>query len=246
MSEVMRPELLAEIAKLKAFYAAIEMPFRPTPGATEEMIAGVESKVGMHFDADLRAFWKYSNGTRDTWFAILSDELTGCSFSSIENAMKDLDWCGSEAAMAQWKDDRPSDRRIKSGFLHRRLWFPIAEFNNFSTSLYFDADPSPDGRYGQIIVYQHDPDAVYYVADSFIEMFQKSNDLMASNITQLFFLEDEFERICHMKGVEELERQLKAGLHVDKPNWENLPLRAKAIKCGRKDIVEFLDRRKSP
>ena len=59
--------------------------------------------------------------------------------------------------------------RIAEGFLHHNKWFPIAEFNGYSTSVYFDAGPSPCGKHGQIIVYQHDPDANYYVAENVLE-----------------------------------------------------------------------------
>ena len=72
------------------------------------------------------------------------------------------------------------DERIQHKLFHDR-WFPFAEFNGFSTSVMFDANPTDKGTYGQIIVYQHDPDAVYYMADNFLEFFKKSNDLMESN-----------------------------------------------------------------
>ena len=61
-------------------------------------------------------------------------------------------------------DNKKRDSRIQSNW--NPIWFPFAEFNGGSTQILFDAAPSPRGSYGQIIVYQHDPDAVYFVADN--------------------------------------------------------------------------------
>jgi cell wall assembly regulator SMI1 len=38
-----------------------------------------------------------------------------------------------------------------------------------------DFDPAEAGTYGQIIMYVHDPDFVYYVTSSFTELLRMSN-----------------------------------------------------------------------
>ncbi|MNI95617.1 SMI1 / KNR4 family protein [compost metagenome] len=44
-------------------------------------------------------------------------------------------------------------------------------------SLYImlDFDPTEKGKYGQIIMYVHDPDFVYYLNESFEELLEASN-----------------------------------------------------------------------
>lgn len=42
-----------------------------------------------------------------------------------------------------------------------------------------DLDPSDEGTYGQIISYIHDPDFVYYTADSFTSLLRESNRNLA-------------------------------------------------------------------
>jgi hypothetical protein len=48
-----------------------------------------------------------------------------------------------------------------------------------STLVMFDATPSIGGTYGQIIVYQHDPDAVFFAAPSLGAFLERSNALFA-------------------------------------------------------------------
>jgi cell wall assembly regulator SMI1 len=241
------PRLEAELKRLQGILATVDIELKTSRGASPADIAAIEDELAIQFDEDLRAFWEYTNGANgQDWFAVRSDEITGCAFSPISKAMEAwrLFEPYDKSVRELWQTDEPADERIRPGLLHHRYWFPIAQFNGFSTTVYFDANPAPPGRYGQIIVYQHDPDAIYYVADSFLDFFRSSNDLLAENLTQIFFLADEFERIVRMKGLHELERQLSAGLDVNSLNWRKRTLIQHAKAKGREDIVDFLSKRK--
>jgi cell wall assembly regulator SMI1 len=150
----------------------------------------------------------------------MTDELTGCDFPSLEDAFKSWSWFENhnESAYLEWRNYAVRDERIQPAIFFNRRWFPIAEFNGYSTAVYFDADPAPSGNYGQIIAYQHDPDAIYYVSANFTAFLRCSNDLLESNIVPILFL-DEFERICHMSGVAELARQIDTGLDLHQRDW---------------------------
>jgi len=243
----MTPEVESELTKLRTTLATVGLDLRTRPGATEAQLLEFERKLGVRFDDDLRSLWKFSNGADgQDWFAVHSDEVTGCAFASIERSMEAWEWFApyDQAIYDEWRNERSADSRIRQGMLHHRLWIPIAEFNGFSTAVYFDADPAPTGNYGQIIVYQHDPDAVYYVGSGFLEFFRRSNQTLAEKLTEIFFLGDEFERIVRMNGLGELERQLRSGLNPDTPNWRGRTLSEHAAEEGRGDIVDYL-RRKS-
>jgi hypothetical protein len=45
----------------------------------------------------------------------------------------------------------------------------------------YDRDPGPGGVDGQIVAYQHDPDAIYLLSENFETFFKKSNLLLAEN-----------------------------------------------------------------
>ena len=178
----MRTELKTEITRLEAILTALGLAFQSTSGATSQQIERIEQKVGFELSQDLKDFFSFSNGSqRKTWGAVFSDQLTPYSIPALEDAYECWSWFSpyDQAIYDEWTDrSAQRDERIQAGFLHHRYWFPIAEFNGYSTSVYFDADPTARGNYGQIIVYQHDPDAIYYVADSFLELLKTSNNLL--------------------------------------------------------------------
>jgi cell wall assembly regulator SMI1 len=185
----MRPELLHEVERLKNILQGHGLELSLCEGAKTEDIARVESEVGITFDVDLKDFWQLTNGSgSEIWFAVFSDELTPCVFPSLEDARECWSWFlpYDESVDGDWSDDSAErDVRIKPKYLHHRLWFPVAEFNGYSTSVYFDGDPAEEGKYGQIIVYQHDPDAIYYVSESFLDFFRRSNELLEANAEEI-------------------------------------------------------------
>jgi cell wall assembly regulator SMI1 len=179
-------KLELEIKRLEELLHGYGRKLQLNTGASKKAIAAVEADVGFTFDDDLKALYTLSNGSQgDRWFAVNSDELKPLAFLSIEDALQS--WSLHDSVI---HDDEGENRdaRILPGYLAHRLWFPFAEVNGGLTSVRYDADPSPAGKYGQIIVYQHDPDAIYYVAESFINFFKRSNDLLASKFNELHLL----------------------------------------------------------
>jgi len=188
----MKSELKSEINRLHRVLESNGLEFKLSEGASADSITKIETKIGFTLDANLKDFWQFSNGSNfEYWFAVFSDEPTPCNFPSIEYAFEE--WSAyvpydnpvyEEYKLAE--DER--DERIQPTLIHE-FWFPFAEFNGFSTSVRFDANPTNKGTYGQIIVYQHDPDGIHYVANNFLEFFRKSNDSLEANIREIFLLD---------------------------------------------------------
>lgn len=176
------PKLELEIKRLEELLLAQGRKLQLDIGASKEAIAAVEASVGLTFDDDLKAFYTLSNGSMgDRWFAVKCHELTPLAFLSLEEALQL--WSLHDSVI--YDDDQKRDARIIPGYLTHRLWFPFAEVNAGSISLQYDADPSPAGKYGQIIAYQQELDAIHYVAESFIDFFKRSNYLLTKNSEQL-------------------------------------------------------------
>ncbi len=188
----MKSELKNEIDRLKRFLESNGLEFSLSEGASAENIAEVESQIGFTLDENLKDLWQFSNGSNfEYWFAVFSDEPTPCTFPSIEYAFEQWSMFVpyNNPVYEEYRlNENERDERIQPTLIHE-FWFPFAEFNGFSTSVLFDVDPTDKGTYGQIIVYQHDPDGIHYVADNFLEFFKKSNDSLETNLREIFVLD---------------------------------------------------------
>ena len=180
------PKLELEIKRLEELLLAKGRKLQLDIGASKAAVAAVEAEVGLSFDHDLKAFYSLYNGSQgDRWFATICDDLTiPLAFLSLEEALQR--WSLHDSVI--YEDDQERDARIIPGYLAHQLWFPFAELNGGAISVQYDADPSPAGKYGQIIVYQQDTNAIYYVAESFINFLKRSNDLLATKSDELHLL----------------------------------------------------------
>lgn len=183
----MKPELEIEIERTRRILKENDLEFSLGEPASPQKISEIEMKLGVSLDENLKDLWLLTNGSNGNgyWFAVVSDELTFCEFTTIEEALKSWSWFEpyDQNIYEEWSDfEAKRDERIQPHVLKHRLWLPFAEFNGFSTSLMFDADPTKHGNYGQIIVYQHDPDAIYYVEKDFLTFYKKSNDLLEAEL----------------------------------------------------------------
>ncbi len=175
----MRPLLAAELDRLRAIFASVECPFPQTPGATDEQIQALEAATGLAIDRDLADLWRLMNGTgQETVFAVRSDEETPLVFLSTEGAAEFWSWSEEPDDHLRVDQDPPRDARIRHARLAHPAWLPFAEFNGGGTIVYCDTDPGAGGSVGQIIVYQHDPDGLYYVAESVAAFVRQSNEIV--------------------------------------------------------------------
>ena len=172
----MNPELENEIERLKTSRIVLGLGFEPAPGASLEEIQAVEEELGIKFDDNLRDMYLYSNGSRiKDWFVV--SEYLACSFYSLEVAWERvLSLLRMDANGELWSHiDEERDERIQPKIWHAKKWFPFAD-SGVGTYVHFDGWPTDKGDYGQIVVYQHDPDTVYYAARNFLDFFCRSND----------------------------------------------------------------------
>lgn len=178
----MKEELSREIERMRAILLKHKQDF-VVCGAGDEDIAETERIVGIKFDYDFKDFYRFSNGSGGQyWGGVYSDEPLLIRFLSLGESLEEWTSLGELSMEKFWRafpraiDMSKLDRRVKP-FLHHKLWFPFGEWNS-NTIVYYDADPTVEGKSGQIVVYQHDPDFVYYVADSFLNFLRMSNKLL--------------------------------------------------------------------
>ena len=157
-------------------------------GATDKELDLFEQQFGqgLKLDATLRDWYKFSNGwTYDICAAVISDQLTPLNFVSTSDILEN-----KVSGNQKIPDDhlesfgQAVDPRIKP-YVYNDKWLPLAEYDGGSTQVMLDLDPTEKGTQGQIIVFQHDPDFVYYVADNFLEFLKISNKLLKDNKEEL-------------------------------------------------------------
>jgi len=197
----MKPEFLREMNRLKLIFSSAGKKFPAVQGASGAQIDQIRKTTGIDLTGDLVDFYLQLDGSNDAGiFAVYSDEETTCEFLSVASALRI--WRGSFADIDRYyskineqyegyQQRTPRDLRIRQDLWANKLWFPFADFNGGGTRIFWDGDPSPAGNVGQIIVYQHDPDGIYYVAPDFLTFLKRSNDLFENNPGELLATADD-------------------------------------------------------
>ncbi len=148
----------------------------PYESLSPTLVQRAERDSGIAFDEELRAFFAALGGKgRGLSVVVTTDEVTVCETVSLNEALecrprKPLPW--SKPFHYRGRLVSP-DARVQP-FLAHPKWLPLAECNGGSTTVFFDGAPAASGRHGQIIAYQHDPDAVYWIASSVAALLEQS------------------------------------------------------------------------
>jgi len=190
-----RPELHKEIERLKAILASHGKECFPDDPVAEETLARIEGETGIVLDPDVKEFYRFSNGScGEVWGAVETDRLVPMAFPMLEEAYEQ--WAlfapYDDSVYEEWNlpegDER--DPRVQPAYLRHRLWFPIAESDGYCITLLFDADPTEQGKRGQILAFQCEPGEIRYAADGFLELLRQSNDLLEARGAEVFFPPD--------------------------------------------------------
>lgn len=155
--------------------------YREREGAADEELDSFEQHYGIRLPPDFRAFYKRKNGSgyafhvlfpgdaarnEDNVFYMLSlEQMQQKNNGTVEIPMEDY---FSKEEMLEL------DPRIKP-YLHQKSWITFGKLGGGSLYLMLDFDPAEQGTYGQIIMFTHDPDFVYYTAETFTELLEQSN-----------------------------------------------------------------------
>jgi cell wall assembly regulator SMI1 len=193
---MMNPKLDLQIDRLQNIFTSIGFELPEIEGADKAEINRLEEITGISLTTDIADFYGWKNGSNhELIFAIFTDELTPCEFLSLSQATESWRYFDQnpekriERINRQYKGYQqtpPRDKRIRPDRWANLAWFPFGEFNGGATKIYLDMDPTQFGSVGQVIAYQHDPDAIYFIAEDFPSFLKKSNDLLQEHADELF------------------------------------------------------------
>jgi cell wall assembly regulator SMI1 len=156
-----------------------EQPKWPA-GATSKQLRAAEREAGLALDEEAHALFETLNGSaRQSCVAVDTYGPVACELLGLDDALRlrphgAIPW----TRRFHYRGGLVApDPRVQPYLAHPK-WFPIAEVNGGSTLVLYDGAPAPPGRAGQIIAYQHDPDAVFWIASSVTAFLSASNALL--------------------------------------------------------------------
>ncbi|MFS0871162.1 SMI1/KNR4 family protein [Paenibacillus xylanilyticus] len=152
-------------------------------GASEDSLALFETEFGVRLPEDFREFYKCKNGSGYAFHVLYPgdaerEECTPFYLMSLQEIRETKQYfCERDEKLDEHysaEEISKLDLEIKP-YLFHKPWIPFATMAGGSLYLMLDFDPSDQGSYGQIIIYVHDPDFVYYITDTFTSLLQASN-----------------------------------------------------------------------
>ena len=173
--------LIEEILKNEADETCVEFyedelkhleTYRQIKGATDEELIEFEKEFGV-LPNSFKELYRYKNGSGypfNILFPCYDDEICTPQFLlSLDEIRKVKTYfCNKDMHLKDYVDESELenlDKRIRP-YLQHTNWLPFAEMPNGAIHLMLDFNPTEVGTVGQIIIFIHDPDFVYYVSDS--------------------------------------------------------------------------------
>lgn len=160
--------------------------YRQLGGVTDEQLDAFEQELGVRLPNDFRTFYKRKNGSGYGFHIVYPDHEKGREAApfyllSLERILKEQAMVVESTLDQYYTAEEISnlDSRIKP-YLFQKSWITFGMLGGGSVCLMLDFDPSAQGTYGQIIMYEHDPDFIYYVSETFTELLEQSNRNLSS------------------------------------------------------------------
>jgi cell wall assembly regulator SMI1 len=185
----MREELQDTLSRLEWIHRDARFSFDRHPPATSGQLADAERQLGFEFTDELRELWLFSNGSNGgVWFCQRLEKSLGLGSRAFNLFSLDAALHRQSQFNEKWFEiwdgpppgDPPGyrDPRIQPDFMHHQRWLNIGELPGGIDALRFDTIPTDQGRYGQIIAFQHDPDDILYVAPTIVSLLQQTCEIL--------------------------------------------------------------------
>jgi cell wall assembly regulator SMI1 len=126
-------------------------------GVSAELLSRVEQHVGRPLPGVLVELYKQHNGLG--WPLFINQRSQSTLLLSLDDALTESSFMRD--ALADQTLQLPvlnGSRGVRSAYW-LEAWLPIATFGN-GDKLFVDLDPTPDGRYGQIVEWSHEADGL--------------------------------------------------------------------------------------
>lgn len=152
-------------------------------GASEESLDLFEKEYGVRLPGDFRTFYQGKDGSGYGLHVLYPGDAeagrcTPFYMMSLEEIRETKQYfCEVDEKLEEYysaEEISQLDPEIKP-YLFHKPWIPFATIAGGSLYLMLDFDPTEEGTSGQIIMYVHDPDFVYYLTPTFTDLLSMSN-----------------------------------------------------------------------
>ncbi|WP_145040141.1 SMI1/KNR4 family protein [Paenibacillus sp. Y412MC10] len=167
--------------------------YKQLEGAPSDRLKQFEEEFGIALPEDFRSFYSKKDGSGYAFHVLYpgnegDGEYTPFYLMSLDE-MREVKsyFCERDERLDAYygpEEVQRLDPEIKP-YLFHKAWYPFATMAGGSLYLMLDFDPAEPGTSGQIIMYVHDPDFVYYIAPSFTELLQASNRNLRTDIEEV-------------------------------------------------------------
>jgi cell wall assembly regulator SMI1 len=150
--------------------------YKSLNGTTDAEIKSFEGHFGINLPEDVKEYYKIKNGSKypfELLYTTYEDSCMPFTILSLEQIIKAKEYfCDQDKLLEKYyakEEIQKLDKRIKP-YLWNKKWIPFAQLPSGSLYLMLDYDPTEYGKTGQIILYVHDPDFIYYAAPTFTDL----------------------------------------------------------------------------
>lgn len=144
--------------------------YKQIKGATDKDLMEFENEFDISLPNSFKELYLYKNGSGypfDILFPVYNEEICLPQFLlSLDEIRKVKKYfCNKDLDLKDYvakSEMAKLDERIRP-YLQHTNWLPFAEMPNSAINLMLDFNPTETGTKGQIIIFVHDPDFVYYI-----------------------------------------------------------------------------------
>ena len=233
-------EVVREIERLRRLAASVHVRY-PAAEATRAEVGQFFRDAGLPVRDDLVAYWLAGEG-----FVLMTPATGTTRFEATPFRFALRGWQGFEQEVRMHFGPQAGQvvtaRARGSG--ERGLVLLGSDGSGDALYLALRDATLPGGagaRAGQVLHYDHELDTYAVVADGLAAFLRASNDLVERDPDRAFFYGDAVDRIFQFPGLEELHRQLDAGLSPDHARGTGpTPLLGEALDKKRDDVFNTL------
>jgi hypothetical protein len=233
-------QVIHEIDRLKRLAASVHVVYAPAE-ATREQVERFVRDEGLSPGEVLIEYWLAPES-----FVLMTPATGNTVFESTAFQYAVRNWLGYETEMQmRFGPQAGQSVAVRVPGTTERGLIPVGS-DCGGDELYLVLRPGPFAPAGHVLHWDHETDQYTTVADSLPALLKASNDLVERDIDLAFFGGDVVERIFQFPDVEELRRQLGAGLspdHTWQVTGEPRTLLGEALQRKRDDVfAALLDR----